>query len=155
MPSHDSSFVNTPLLLLPSAFPLHLCALSLWMTAWLQSPSSPQPNLPITVPPKPGLDNSYKTSQTSTISSANSRQDWSSHPAYKSTMCFQTHNTTLTEAVGYMGSQWAEIKQRRMLESHPLTIQGTDPSLFKFSLSVKFPLIMCQLTQYCMHMHTH
>lgn len=45
MPSHDFSFVNTPLLLLPSSFPFNLCALSLWMTAWLQSPSPPQPNL--------------------------------------------------------------------------------------------------------------
>lgn len=43
--------------------------------------------------------------------------------------------------------------QRRMLGCHPLKIQGTDPSLFNFSLSLKFPLIMCQLTQYSTHMH--
>lgn len=45
MPSHGFSFVNPPLLLLPSSFPFHLCAPSLWMTAWLQSFSPPQPNL--------------------------------------------------------------------------------------------------------------
>lgn len=45
MPSHDFSFVNPLLLLLPSSFPFHPCALSLWMTAWLQSPSLPRPNL--------------------------------------------------------------------------------------------------------------
>lgn len=50
MPSHDSSFVNTPLLLLPSALPFHLCALSLWMTAWLQSSRPPGPNLLYVLP---------------------------------------------------------------------------------------------------------
>lgn len=50
MPSHDYSFVNTPLLLLPSAFIFHLSALSRWMTAWLQSSRLLQPNLSIIVP---------------------------------------------------------------------------------------------------------
>lgn len=40
-----------------------------------------------------------------------------------------------------------------MLGCHPQQIQGTDPSLFNFSLSLEFPLIMCQLTQYSMYMH--
>lgn len=43
--------------------------------------------------------------------------------------------------------------QRRMLGCHPLQTHGTDPSLFHFSLSLEFPLIMCQLTQCSMYMH--
>lgn len=43
--------------------------------------------------------------------------------------------------------------QRRMLGCHPLQIQRTDPSLFSVSLSLEFPLIMCQLTQCSTYMH--
>lgn len=96
MPSHDSSFVNTPLLLLPSTLPFHLCALSLWMTAWLQSSRSPRPNLLYVLPQSPllqqlpvvaGVHNKY----------GELRARWEfSYPIWVS-IEQEVHNITLTE----------------------------------------------------------
>lgn len=58
----------------PLSIPFHLCALSLWMTAWLQSPSVPQPNLSNLVVSKVWCDNSSRSAQTPTRCSVNIRQ---------------------------------------------------------------------------------
>lgn len=121
MPSHDYSFVNTPLLLLPSAFPFHLSALSRWMTAWLQSPRLLRPNLPIVVPNLlpwqqlpvvPGFKNRF--------SEPEAGWEMSGALCAPSSEC----NTDTASEILSMRSAWADSRQRRMVGCHPLKIQG-------------------------------
>lgn len=152
MPSHDYSFVNTPLLLLPSAFAFHLSALSRWMTAWLQSSRLLQPNLPIVVPNSllwqqlpvfPDFKNKF--------SEPEAGRDFSGALCASSSEC----NTDRASEILDTRSGRAQIRQRSMVGCHPLKVQGTGSSLFSFIFSLKCLVIMCQLTHITMSRRTH
>lgn len=149
MPSHDYSFVNTPLLLLPSAFPFpSFCLVTLDDCLAAKPPSapaksphrSPQQSPLTTVTSLPDFKNKF--------SEPEAGREFSGALWASSSEC----STDRTSEILYMRSVWAEIRQRSMVGCHPLKIQGTGSSLFSLILLQKCLLIMCQLT-HITHIH--